>query len=215
MESRTISRLVLTVVFTVLAGCVEPTADHVALYYLEVANDAAHHAFVRVRFGHHTDRGLFYDHKFKDMATGVTIPYGSGSGILALMSGERRTFEATALDMRDSAEDNGLVRSFSRIEFFEESSDAPYRIYYYLIGRCRDIPSDSDCSDDAWTHRRYRDLKDERLFVESPNRPFYLERDKEDPELGRIVITFVPSAEGTTPHARTNITRRPLIHSSK
>ena len=35
----------------------------------------------------------------------------------------------------------------------------------------------------------------ERLFVESPDRPFYLERDKEDPELGRLVITFVPGAD--------------------
>ena len=32
----------------------------------------------------------------------------------------------------------------------------------------------------------------EYLFVESPDRPFYLERDSDDPDLGRIVITFVP-----------------------
>ena len=34
--------------------------------------------------------------------------------------------------------------------------------------------------------------------MESPDRPFNLERDKEDTKLGRIVITFVPDAEGGT-----------------
>ena len=29
------------------------------------------------------------------------------------------------------------------------------------------------------------------LFRESPDRPFYLERDADDEELGRLVITFV------------------------
>lgn len=31
--------------------------------------------------------------------------------------------------------------------------------------------------------------------MESPDRPFYLVRDKQDPELARVVITFVPSVE--------------------
>ena len=206
MKSHITSWLVLVVAVTMLAGCVEPTVDYAALYHLEVANDAAEYALVRVRFGSHTERGLFFDHRFKDLSTGTTIPYGSGSGILSLMRGESATFEVTAYDLKDSAQDSDLVRSFSRIEFYDESSDIPYRIYYYPIGRCRDVPSGSDCSDDAWTHRRYRDLKDERLFVESPDRPFYLERDSEDPELGRIVITFVPSAEGIGPSARTDFT---------
>ena len=31
--------------------------------------------------------------------------------------------------------------------------------------------------------------------MRSPDRPFYLERDGEDPDLGRIVITFVPDVD--------------------
>ena len=46
--------------------------------------------------------------------------------------------------------------------------------------------------------RFYYDRADgvrEYLFVESADRPFYLERSKEDPDLARIVITFVPSVD--------------------
>ena len=39
------------------------------------------------------------------------------------------------------------------------------------------------------------DKRGESLFVESADRPFYLERDNDDSDLARIVITFVPSAE--------------------
>ncbi len=35
----------------------------------------------------------------------------------------------------------------------------------------------------------------ERLFVKSPERPFYLERDHDDGDVSRLVITFVPKAE--------------------
>ncbi len=35
----------------------------------------------------------------------------------------------------------------------------------------------------------------ERLFVRSAARPFYLERDKQDGDLGRMVVTFVPGAD--------------------
>ena len=197
MKSRITSRLVLVVAVAVLAGCVEPTVDYAAFYHLEVANDAAEYALVRVQLGSHTERGIFYDDKFKDLATGASIPYGSGTGILALMSGERTTLEVTVYDLKDSAADSHLVRSFSRIEFLRR---AQISLTEATTTRLADVAMFRS----AWTHRRYRDLEDERLFVESPDRPFYLERDSEDPELGRIVITFVPSAGGMYPSARTN-----------
>ena len=39
------------------------------------------------------------------------------------------------------------------------------------------------------------DGMEERLFVESPERPFFFERDHEDGRLSRLVITFVPKGE--------------------
>ncbi len=153
--------------------------DYAALYYLEVANDAAEYAVVRVSLGD----------SFKDLATGVRIPFGSG--IIALRSGERRLFEVSAFGPRDSAEDNYLLISFGRIEFFDENMDTPYRSYDYALAGCRDVPPGSDCSDDMWTSYAHPDGPGEQLFVKSPDRPFYLERDREDPELGRIVITFL------------------------
>ncbi len=195
MESRTVRRLagVLVVVVTALAGYVvtacrggQPTVDHVARYHLEVANDAAESARVRV---------FLSDDSFKDITTDVRIPFGSGSGIMALRSGETRAFEMAAFDLRDSAEDNDLVRAPFRIEFFEENSDAPYKSYDYPLAGCRDVAPGSGCSDDAWVHQRHPDGTEERLFVKSPDRPFYLERDSKDSELARIVITFVPDAD--------------------
>ena len=198
MESRTTTGLFLVVLVALLVGSLagachggQPTVDYAAIYYLEIANDAAEYAVVRV----------FLGGSFKDLATGVRGPSGSGSGIISLRSDERRTFEVSVFGPRDSAEDNNLVSSFGRIEFFEENLDTPYRGYYYPIGGgCGDVPPGSDCSDDLRIYRRDPDGTEERLFVESPDRPFYLERDKEDPELGRIVITFVPSTVAGSGH---------------
>ena len=79
-----------------------------------------------------------------------------------------------------------------RYTFFREGASQPYRSFVYLTRLC-DGSSDS-CSDERFYHRSSNGTW-ERLFVESPDRPFYLQRDKDDPDLARIVITFVPSAE--------------------
>ena len=84
-------------------------------------------------------------------------------------------------------EPNVLVRGFSRIRFYDERAEDPYRTY--------DYPHSSWAGSDAQYQHQLSDGTWERLFVESPDRPFYLERDDDDPELARIVITFVPSAE--------------------
>ena len=65
---------------------------------------------------------------------------------------------------------------------------------YEIISVRNSLSILSNCSDDTKSFRRHPDGVEELLFVESPDRPFYLERDKEDLDLGRIVITFVPDA---------------------
>ncbi len=95
---------------------------------------------------------------------------------------------ASVTDNPDSAADSYVVRNFASIEFFDEEADRPYKVYRYGYPRC---PGGGHHCDDEMLVYGSR----ERLFVESPTRPFYLARDKDDLDLARIVITFVPSAE--------------------
>jgi len=165
-------------------------ADYITVYALDVVNDAPELVRIRIDVG---------GQEFKDIATGVRNPYGSG--IITLRSREKREFEMSVFGPMDSPEDNYSVTSFGSIAFFEENHDAPYKRYEYwrvsydsLPRGCAEFPPAPDCSDDAWLFERRPEGTEERLFVESPDRPFYLERDKEDPDLARIVITFVPEA---------------------
>ena len=168
----------------------QPKVDYIAEYDLEVVNDAPELIRIRIDVG---------DQDFKDIETGVRDPHGSG--LITLRSREKKEFEMSLLGPMDSPEDNYLVTSFGSIAFFEENHDAPYKRYEYLLVSydslprgCAEFPPAPDCSDDAWLFERRPEGTEERLFVESPDRPFYLERDKEDPDLARIVITFVPEA---------------------
>ena len=158
--------------------------DHSAVYDLEIVNGAPESVRIRIYVGGQSSR---------DIETGLISSYGSG--IVSIEIGERRTFEMSLFGPQDSPEDNYLVRSFRRIEFFEENSDASYKSYDYPFAGCRDVPPGSDCSDDTWISYTRSDGPGERLFVRSPDRPFYLERDGEDPDLGRVVITFVPDVD--------------------
>lgn len=196
MESRGANLVVgvLVVMVAVLAGYIvtacreaQPTVEYSARYYLEVANDAADSARVRIDFD---------GQDFEDTTTGVQRSR-FGSGIIALRSGERRKFKMTVFGPKDSPEDNLFLTAFGSIYFFfDANSGTPYRSYEYPIGGCGDAPGCRDSSDETRIYHRHPDGTKERLFVESSDRPFYLERDKEDPELRRIVITFVPDAEG-------------------
>ncbi len=88
---------------------------------------------------------------------------------------------------------NELIRWFRGIRFYDGDSDTPYRSYEYPSRGCGEDPMCWAYVDDTLFY--YYDPADgvkEYLFVESPDRPFYLERDSDDPDLGRIVITFVP-----------------------
>ena len=161
----------------VTAGCrVEAANGEAARYFLEVVNLATGSVKVNVLAG----------------AGFVDARHRSWSGIFSLASDERRTFEMAIRGVTDTAADNRYLRWFGRIRFYEANSDTHYRSYSYH-GEC--TPNCLGVDDDTLIVYRSSDGTKERLFVESPDRPFYLERDTEDPDLGRLVITFVPEAD--------------------
>ena len=143
-------------------------------YSLEVANDTSDRVKVQVW-----------------LAQTVFEMPGIRESDIVLAGGERRTFEVSVVSgCGPVLEHNRFVRSFSEIRFYDEGSEAPFRSYLYPVSGC----GDAACSDNEYMHQSSTGTW-ERLFVESPDRPFYFERDENDPDLARIVITFVPSAE--------------------
>ena len=89
----------------------------------------------------------------------------------------------------DSPEDSDQIRKFARIDFLEPESGAPFLSYVYPSARCGEGVL---YGDDALCVYERSDGTEERLFVESSERPFYLDRDAQDGDLARVVITFVP-----------------------
>ena len=173
----------------VLAGClvtacqVAGPRDPVAAYSLEIVNDAADRVQVNIRMGS----------TFLDVPIAVSRDQ-SMTGIISLASGEKRTYMmSSGIGEDDTQEDGYLVRRFREIHFFDTEESVRYRSYEYeLIGCGNSCGPGGD--DTLFLHER-SDGVEERLFMESPDRPFYLEWDKDDRDLGRIVITFVPSVE--------------------
>lgn len=162
----------------VTAGCrVEAANGSAARYFLEVVNLATGGVKVNVLAG----------------AGFVDARHQPWSGIFSLASDERRTFEMSIRGASDTLVDNRYLRWCGRIRFYEANSDTHYRSYAYDDVGC--TPNCWVIDDDTLIVYRSSDGTKERLFVESPDRPFYLERDTEDPDLGRLVITFVPEAD--------------------
>ena len=138
----------------------------------------------------HVDYAAAYELEVVNQARDrVRISVAGVTRIFGLNSGERRTFRISLLGPRDSPADNDLVRNVATVGFYLPDAVVPYEIHRYGTWWCPDSDDDTLC-----VYRRY-DGATERLFVKSPDRPFYLERDKENPDLGRLVITFVPGAE--------------------
>ena len=191
--------LVLIATAAAMAGCVATACwrpmgvkDSVASWTLEIANESGR--LVRVEIS------MISQYFSLPSATrggkyGPTS--GPTSGIIVLESGERRTVRmTTGRGSRNSLEDNRYVADFQQLMYYAES-DRPYRSYAYRGHRCSvgAFKTCVDARDDTlWIHER-SDGTEERLFVKSPERPFYLERDKQDGDLARIVITFVPSPD--------------------
>ena len=175
--------------------------DYDARYFLEIANDASDGVRVGITMAGGAQRFWFPSRPLGER-------WSSGSGIIALGSGKRRTFEISArLGTRPLPENNAYARYFSAIHFYDSDAETPYRNYVYPSVKCGEGDPDfcprvdAAYSDDTFVYES-SDGTTERLFVQSPNRPFYIERDKEDPDLARVVITFVPSADsGSTESA--------------
>ncbi len=172
------------------AGCWRPMdiEDHVAGWSLEIANESSRRVRVEISMGK----------QYFSLPSATIGKYGPTSGIIVLESGERRFVGmTTGLGQRDSSEDNLHVAGFNRLMYYDAESDRPYRSYAYRSFRCSlgAFERCVDARDDAlWIHER-SDGTEERLFVKSPERPFYMERDKQDGDLARLVITFVPSPD--------------------
>ena len=155
-----------------------PVTDPAARWNLELVNEAGARIRVALALGQH--------HSFLS-------PTGKRGGIVVLDPGEKRAFVIAAGLGQDTSEDNIGLTYFHELHFFDAASDTPYQSYVYLAHK---YVRDAHGGDDVWLYER-SDGAMERLFVRSPERPFYLERDKEDGDLGRLVITFVPSADAT------------------
>ena len=185
----------LVVTATVLAGslgvgCSRPmgTEDHVARWSLEIANESSRRVRVEISMGK----------QYFSLPSATIGKYGPTSGIIVLESGEGRTVGmTTGLGGRDSSEDNIHVAGFNRLMYYDAESDRPHRSYAYRSFRCS-VGAFERCvdarDDTLWIHER-SDGTEEQLFVKSSERPFYIERDKQDGDLARIVITFVPSPD--------------------
>ena len=156
---------------------------HAPRYYLQVANESDDRVIVRIWL---TD-------------TAFELHETLESGLIVLNGGEKASFLLFANSYACGSlpeEHNKLISSFNRVEFYDEDSAAPYRNYYYRMVRCGARASTGD----EYMHQSSTGIW-ENLFVESPDRPFYLERDQRNSYLARIVITFVPSAEADSASA--------------
>ena len=118
------------------------------------------------------------------------------SGIFNLDSNEKLRFSARSTFFGECGSPaNFHLRDIGAVSFYEAGADIPYRGYVYLAFGCGvDLAACEEFDDDTLIFHRSSDGATENLFVESPDRPFYLERDKDDPALGRLVVTFVPSS---------------------
>lgn len=120
------------------------------------------------------------------------------SGVVDLASNEKVTFSMVqGLGVRDPVNDvwdSVYVRWFREAHFYEPDADSPYKSYVYESIDCLGVYCDQP-GDDSQVLYESSDGATEQLFLESPDRPFYLERDADNRRLARVVITFVPSAD--------------------
>ena len=86
-------------------------------------------------------------------------------------------------------ETNVFVRQFRAIHFL---GIAPVTSYEYWLTECIGFYC-SHPGDDTLVVHESSDGTTHQLFLESSDRPFYLERDTDNPQLARVVITFVPT----------------------
>ena len=151
-------------------------------FFLEIVNEASDPVNVQIGMKNSTFQIRSEDRPYGDRRTGVIV----------LNSKEKRVFGLYSY--RDPPADAGSVRDFREIHFHDAGADAPYRSYVYPGYTCGSGSTCQDSGDNTLLVYLRSDGARERLFVATPDRPFYLERDQHDSDLARLVITFVPSA---------------------
>lgn len=135
--------------------------------------------------------------QIKMMAARFCRPIGGGrrdySGIAVLRGGERHVFELDVYGVEDSSEDGRFVDEFEEVYFYVPGADAPY--VRYALQTCarpnRYLGEDIPCVYEPGEGRKLW----EKLFVETPDRPFHLERVAGEGDRARVVITSVPAED--------------------
>ena len=166
-------------------SCEIPERDYDVEFYLEIVNESS--AAVRVQIGmKNSDFRIPSEERYN---------LHRRSGIFVLASNERMIF---AMETHGYVPADGrFVRDLREVYFYADDSETPYKSFLYPGYRCEGVSTCEDAADDTTVVHLRSDGVRENLFVESPERPFYLERDEEHVDLGRIVITYTPSAGGS------------------
>ena len=158
-------------------------------FSLEVVNNASDQIRIQIEMSDSS-------HWSQTIISADGSSYARRSGIVNLDSNEKLRFSALSIFYGECGSPaNFHLRDIGAVSFYEAGADIPYRGYVYLAFGCGvDLAVCEEFDDDTLIFHRSSDGATEDLFVESPDRPFYLERDKDDPALGRLVVTFVPSS---------------------
>ncbi len=174
----------------VITDIVDPNPCCFVDYVLEVVNDSGN--FVRIHIA--VTEGMF---------PGPVVLDGWGNSrtdIFALHANEIATFMMRRFvdGRRDSSEDSLYVGDLSTLSFYDSEGETPFKSYRYAASGCGGLLlSCGDPGDDTLIYHLSSDRVTDRLFVVSADRPFYLERDRADRDLGRIVITFLPTLDSS------------------
>ena len=177
------------------SGVVDDAGDirayYSTLYFLEIHNAASDRVRIQI-----TMQAQWFWTPLEPLGQQLSTT----SVVFPVESGEKRKFRMVAGPGRLAFSENNVhVRFFRAIRFFAPGAETPHASYTYPSFDCsvRDPDTwwgdDPACSDDTFVYDS-ADETTERLFVQSPDRPFFLERDKEDSDLGRLVIASVPRA---------------------
>ena len=193
IEERGVFRFCVGIVVAIgyvvsLSGCDEAMpAPPEQEYSLEVINAASDRVRIQI--------AMMGGYWFHTVAEASRHSPALGPKVLELDVDERKSIRVIRSGgAKDSTEDAVHVRELRSVRFLDTGAFAPYRGYEYLGFGCGvDLAVCEDSVDDTLVYHRSADGALERLFVESPDRPFYLERDSENQDLARLVITYVPT----------------------
>ena len=152
--------------------------------YLEVVNDTDENVFILAGF------------------LGTGISEDDGSSILIPPGGKTKKYAILASLVPDLNPKNLILRTtYPWIRFYSSASKDELIIEYdYNYSECINPLAvniwedwkNSQIPDEDFLFGEAVDSITEALFVPSPSRCVYLERDKDDSELGRLIISSVP-----------------------